>query len=229
MKNIKKMKKQIAKIAVTLCIAILIGLGVWQLKRMDYKNNLIKNLEGKLSLPIVTLHNFTSNEYLYHRVKICGNYSEDSELFLYYRPNYMLLSVFNLENSSQNIVIARGTLKRKDSTIITDVSHTCITGIILPSEKKPIFMPEYNGTKSKPLLSINAESIGELLSIKLPDIYLLLISDQNDANNNDLDPLKIPDPKKIYNPHLGYAITWFTLALVLIAMVIINKNRGKND
>ena len=135
----------------------------------------------------------------------------------------MLLSAFMIENSTQSIIVARGTLNRQDSQIVTDISGSCITGLLLPSEKKPLFMPAYNGTKSKPLLSINVESIEEILSLKLPSIYLLLIPNPKDMNNNDLAPIKIPDPKKIYNPHLGYAITWFVLALVLIGMACLQN------
>jgi surfeit locus 1 family protein len=212
------MKKLIAKISILSCIAILISLGIWQLKRMEYKNNLIKNLEEKLEIPTITLHNMTNLENIYQKINICGQYIENSELFVYYRPNYMLLSVFTIENSDQSIIVARGTLNTQNSHVITDTGYNCITGILLPSEKKPIFMPEYNGTKTKPLLSINSESIEEILSIKLSNIYLLQIPNPKDLNNNDLAPLKIPDPKKIYNPHLGYAITWFALALILIGM-----------
>ena len=219
------MKKTIGKISILFCIAVLVGLGIWQLKRMEYKNDLIKNLGKKLSLDPVLLHDMPSSQHLYQRIKICGHYLENSELFVYYRPSYMLLSSFYIENTSQNIIIARGLLKQQNSLLVTDTARVCITGLLLPSEKKPLFMPEYNGTKTKPLLSINAESVGEILSLKLPNLYLLLVPNQNDVNNNDLEPLKIPDPQKIYNPHLGYAITWFALAFILIFMWRFNKKR----
>jgi len=214
-------KKIIAKISILLSLISLLGLGLWQLKRMEYKNNLIKDLEEKLSLPTEMISNIEILTKAYTKVRICGHYLDAHELFVYNKPNYIILAPFHIENINQSIIVARGNLKAGQEYFTPDDSHACITGILVPSEKKPLFMPESTGAKNKPLLSINIESITNILSLELPDMYLLLIPNNEDNIKSGLQPINIPNPKGIYNPHLGYAITWFALAIILGFMVIL--------
>lgn len=219
------MKKLIARILILSCIVILIGLGIWQLKRMEYKNNLIHQLEETLALPTEMMSDFDILTKSYRKVKVCGNYIHSKDMFVYYKPDYIILTPFHIKNINQTIVVARGILKPKQQNISATNDNICITGMLIPSEKKPLFMPETNGTKSKPLLSINIETISSIISTELPDMYLLHIPDPKE-NKKGLEPIKIPNPKGIYNPHIGYAITWFTLAFIVIFMGLITwKNK----
>jgi surfeit locus 1 family protein len=213
------MKPIIAKIAIFSSVLILLGLGFWQLQRMSYKNNIIANLEEKLSLPTELITEVESIEKAYRKVRICGHYSDKEELFVYYKPNYIILAPFSIENSHQSIIVARGILKPNQEHKNPHHSHVCITGMLVPSERKPLFMPESNGTKTKPLLSIHLDSISKILSLELSEMYLLLIPSDD---NTGLENLKIPNPTGIYNPHIGYAITWFVLAFILVFMVVVN-------
>ncbi|MGV2432356.1 MAG UNVERIFIED_CONTAM: hypothetical protein LVQ98_03075 [Rickettsiaceae bacterium] len=81
-------------------------------------------------------------------------------------------------------------------------------------------MPKTDGTKKKPMLSINIDSINEILSMKLPEVYLVLLT------SDKLKPMKIMDPTKIYNNHLEYAITWAILALILAFMAFVGRRKG---
>ncbi|MGV2432357.1 MAG UNVERIFIED_CONTAM: hypothetical protein LVQ98_03080 [Rickettsiaceae bacterium] len=49
------MKNIIAKILILLGIIICSSLSFWQIKRMEYKENLIQELQDKLNLPSIKL------------------------------------------------------------------------------------------------------------------------------------------------------------------------------
>lgn len=220
------MKKLISKISVLLGIAILFGLGIWQLFRMSDKEALLADLKVKKEMPIASPYEI-DEEYLYRIVEICGYYKKGKDLFVYNKPNYILMAPFYIENSGRKILVARGqvTPKNKDnkSFLIQNENQICIAGMLVPSEKEPLFMPHYDGSPQKPLLTANTKSASSLLNTDLYDMFIIL-SDKSPAP--DLIPIKMPEPKNIYNNHLEYAITWFILAGILIFMYVTS---GRNN
>lgn len=212
------MKNKLSKLLIFLGVLILVGLGVWQLFRMTYKEALISDLQSKSDMPIATPQDI-GEEYLYRMVEICGYFEKGKDLFVYNKPNYVVLAPFYMENSDRGLLVARGQVspnnKDKASFLIEDENKICIAGMLAPSEKEPLFMPAYDGSPKKPLLTINTKSASNLLSVDLPDMFLIV----TDKNTDDLlMPLKKPEAQRIYNNHLEYAITWFTLAAILMFM-----------
>lgn len=215
------MKKHISKIAVFLGISILLALGIWQLFRMSYKEAFIANLESRSEMSVITPHDIEEEEYLYRTIEICGHYKKNKDLFAYFKPHYIILSPFYIENSEREILVARGQVtpsnKDKTSFLIDSEERTCIAGMLAPSEKEPLFMPDYNGSPKKPLLTINTKSASSILKTNLVDMYIILV---DKPTNNLLLPLKKPDTQNIRNNHLEYALTWFILAAILVFMYV---------
>jgi surfeit locus 1 family protein len=217
------MKKILSKFLVLLGIFILVSLGVWQLFRMTCKEALISDLEHKSDMTIVAPSEIVE-EYLYRTIEVCGHYMKGEDLFVYNKPNYIVLGSFHLENLNKNIIVARGEVsadnKHQTSFLLHNEERICIAGMLLPSEKEPLFMPAYDGSPQKPLLTINTQSVSNLLSTPLYDMYILLTDKNTDPL---LMPIKKPEAQKIYNNHLEYALTWFILAGILIFMFVTSR------
>lgn len=222
------MKKTITKIAVFLGVCILLSLGVWQLFRMSYKESIISELEAKSEMPIIAPHEI-GEEYLYRTIEVCGHFKKDKDLFVYFKPNYILMAPFYVENTGREILVARGQARTSDkdnvSLLIDNEEKSCIAGMLAPSEKEPLFMPAYDGSPKKPLLSINTKSASNILQENFYDMYIILT---DKPKNTLLIPLKKPSPRNIYNNHLEYALTWFILAAILTFMYVAsNRNANK--
>lgn len=216
------MREKLSAIFIISGIAILLALGFWQLQRMGQKKALISDLENKSTLPIIKPHKI-KEDYNYRIIELCGHFQKGKDLFVYHKPNYIILAPFISENSDKAILVARGILKLKDkkenSFLIKNTSQICISGMLIPSEKKPIFMPESDGSINKPLLSINANYAGEILGQTLYNKYVIL------TQNTDPILQTITKPKgiKIPNNHLEYALTWFILAGILLFMFVTSR------
>jgi len=222
------LKNFLSKLFVIAGIAILLSLGIWQLKRMSEKENLIADLGTRSSMPIITPYEL-SDEYFYRIVEVCGNYKKDKDLFVYFKPNYILLAPFVIQNTGKTILVARGkvmkTAKDKTSILIQNEDSICIQGMLAPPEKEAIFMPSYDGSPKKPMLSINPKSAEDLVSSQLLDMYLISLEP---TNSSDISKLKVPDPQNIYNNHLEYALTWFILAGILLFMFVTSCKNCKH-
>ena len=218
------MKKIIANLTVFITFIILFVLGLWQLQRLEYKNNIIFTLKSSLNLPTEKLDSDPGKSMFYRNIHLCGHYLKGHSFMVYSKPNYMFVTPFYI--SEDNILlVARGILG-SDQQYNGNENDTkeCITGIIMPGEKLPLFMPKNDGSKAKPLLSINIENISNMSGLKIWDSYLLLTKSDN-IFDNSLQPLKIPNPNKIYNAHLEYAITWFSLAGIILIMFFWKRYR----
>ena len=65
-------------------MAVLIGLGTWQLQRLQWKNNLIELFEARISAPEITVPdtNVILDDVRYRRLDIEGKFFHKKEIFL---------------------------------------------------------------------------------------------------------------------------------------------------
>lgn len=217
------MKQILSKLMVILGILILCSLGIWQLFRMNYKEKLIQDLKAKSDMPTIQPYEI-DEEYLYRKIELCGHFTQNQDLFVYFKPNYIILTPFKIDDDNRQILVARGIVKAsdkgKDSFLIKETEHRCISGTLTKSEKEPIFMPAYDGTYQKPLLTINTKSAGNILGKDFYDMFVILSDRHKDTI---LAPISKPKPQNIYNNHLEYALTWFILAGILLFMYVTSK------
>ncbi len=219
------MKKIIQITAGISTFVLLCFLGIWQVQRMEYKNALISKLTHSLSIATETKNTVPQSDMLYRKLKFCGTYLNQHNLFAYSKAGYVVLTPLELENG-EIILISRGTMADKNQLFTNNTA--CVSGILMPAEKKPLFMPECDGSKSKPLLSMDLGAVREALNLKLADIYLLMETSDN-TDDRFLKQLNPPNPQNIYNHHMEYAIMWFVLAgIAAIYMAILYRSNTKS-
>jgi surfeit locus 1 family protein len=213
-------------------VAILLGLGFWQLERKGSKERLIARVEARLKQPPVPLGPqadwpaLAGKGFEYLRVSLSGRFLHDKEARLNgfisgARPGtttmgFLLLTPLQRPDGSI-VIVNRGFVptelgdpgKRREGLVEGEVT---ITGLLRAAETPGMFVPPNDPGKNS-WFSRQPAEIARAYGLERVAPFLV-----------DADATPVPGgwPKggntiiAFKNDHLQYAITWFALALALV-------------
>ena len=216
-------------IAVVVGVAILCGLGVWQVERKAWKENLIATLNARLVKPPVDLPPRTAWKDLkaegheWRRVHLLAEFIPGQEALVYtagssFRPDvkgpgYWVFAPARLAGGSI-VIIDRGfvPLDQKDAASHAAPARlTDIVGVMRWPEKSGSFTP---GADVKGNVWY-ARDIKGIAAAKQWPVHAPFYIEQE----SPVPPGGLPKPGRLVvnlpDNHLQYAITWFGLALGL--------------
>ena len=211
--------------------SMLLSLGFWQLKRLTWKEELLATIETRIasspsSLEEILTKFHAGEDVEYMPVYIEGNFQHSFERHFYATnngvPGWYVFTPLQFE-SSRIIFVNRGfvpvTLKlanqRKESLIGGQVE---VTGLVrVPPEKKPNFFTPDNQLEDNEFYWRNLKEMISSISLPTGDQVEPLFIDAK-PNPNLVYPQGGTTLIKLPNNHLQYAITWFGLALILVAV-----------
>lgn len=216
--------------------AFLVSLGFWQLDRADEKRGIEASIKqantGSVEL-IMEEVDLENKEY--YEVRLQGKYLSDKQ-FIYdnqivdQASGYYVLTPYLLNNQPKAILINRGFIPwngRRDK--LADIFIEQDAREIKVQIAKPIKRMELKSTDSGiefPVLiqSIDLEEMGEIASVDFSKVIGLLDDSSKDGFVRKWEPYTGSIEK-----HVGYAIQWFLMALVLaiIGIRIAIKHRKK--
>ena len=188
-------------------------LGTWQLYRLQWKQDLISQIDqGLKSTPIKYSKNINKD---YQRVILYGEYDLKNQIYLYSlnhkgKPGFDVITPFKTIDGD-NILINRGWINKKikNTPEINLLNNKPIKGLLRKIVKKNMFKPE-NDIKKNIWFSININQIQEMTGKKFNN-FVVFLEDQT---------AKQPVPKKITvevpNNHLKYAITWYSISISIL-------------
>ena len=199
--------KFLFSIFVFLFIASFIALGTWQIVRLNWKQELIKQIEVSFKDQPVNLSNHTHKNYL--RIKTSGIFNFDKQIYLYNlnekgEPGFDIITPIIIDN--KNYLLNRGwiSFNKKNTKEINVLNSKTITGTLKKQLKANRFKPKNNIIENY-WFTLNRKDIFEYTGKSFSPFVIYL--------NNNLD---IPKTKtitaNISNNHKKYAITWFSLA-----------------
>ena len=202
-------------------IFVFIALGSWQIIRLNWKNNLILEIENSLKNPPVELNKAIEENYL--KVKTSGTIDFDKQIYLYNlndkgTPGFEVINPILIDN--ENYLINRGWIpfEKKDSQEINFFDENKIIGTLKLQGRKNIFKPE-NDIEENYWFSLNREDISKFTGKKFSEYIIFL-----DGN------YQFPKPKKITanisNNHKKYAITWFSLAISILLLYLYFRKKN---
>jgi surfeit locus 1 family protein len=230
-------------IVAVLGVALLVGLGVWQLQRLQWKEALIAERDSRLAAAPVTLEQALQDfdadrsvEFL--KVEVTGTFQSDAELFL-----------LTTEGGTPGFEVVTPLMSRDSIVILTD------RGFIPESLKDPAKRPESRPSGEVTVTGVlrrHVQSRGPFTPENDPeaniwywwDIPAMLafahIGDDTRVAPFVLhlfpgDEKGLPRPvavdASLTNNHLQYALTWFALAFLLIIMsaFLIRQTLRKQD
>ncbi len=202
-------------------IFVSIGLGTWQIIRLNWKNNLILEIENSLKNPPVELAQSKKENFL--KIKTSGSIDFDKQIYLYNlnesgTPGFEVINPIMI--GDENFLINRGWIpfEKKGTQEINVFDQKNIIGTLKLQGRKNIFKPD-NDLDENYWFSLNREDILKFTGKNFSKYIIYL-----DGN------YQLPRQKKITanisNNHQKYAITWFSLALSILLLYLYFRKKN---
>ena len=202
-------------------VLVFIALGTWQIIRLNWKNNLILEIENSLKNSPVELNRNKIENYL--KIKTSGVIDFDKQIYLYSlndsgTPGFEVINPILIMDESY--LINRGWIpfEKKDTPEINIFDQNNIIGTLKAQGRKNIFKPD-NDIKENYWFSLDREDIFKFTNKKFSQYIIYL-----DGN------YQFPRPKKITanisNNHKKYAMTWFSLAISILLLYLYFRKKN---
>jgi len=200
---------------------VLLSLGSWQLYRLNWKLDLISEIENSLKINPVELSKSNNKNYL--RIKTSGIIDFDKQIYLYNlnnsgKPGFEVINPILIGN--ENYLINRGWIPfdKKDKAEINLINTNHIIGTLKKQSKANSFKPE-NDIEKNYWFTLDRDDIFSYTGKKFSK-YIIYI-------NGDY---KTPEPKvitaNISNNHKKYAITWFSMAISILLIYLYFRKKN---
>jgi surfeit locus 1 family protein len=210
-------------LAALIFTAILIGLGVWQLQRLQWKLALIAEVNGHMVAPPVSLDQalkMDAGAMQYRRLALTGRFDNAKEAYVFTtadgEPVYHVLTPFKADGG-QTLLVDRGYVPkdRLDPSKRTAVEgETRLVGVWRVPDAPGAFTPAPDIAR-RIWYARDLKSIAATEHIRLTAPVLI----EADASPNPGGwPKGGQTVVSFRNEHLSYAVTWFGLAAGLIGV-----------
>ena len=196
-------------------ILTLLSLGFWQIYRLNWKLELIEQIENSLKNAPVELSKIEKKNYL--RIKTSGDIDFDKQIYLYNlndagKPGFEVINPIKI--GDENYLVNRGWIpfEKKDLYEINLFDQNQIVGTLMLQTNPSTFKPE-NDIEKNYWFTLDREDILKFTGRNFSEYVIYLNGDY-----------KIPKPRvitaKISNNHKKYAITWFSMAISILLIYL---------
>jgi surfeit locus 1 family protein len=214
-------------------LAVLLGLGFWQLKRLHWKEGLIAQIEARTRAEPITLEDAEAlaregRDPSYYRVKAQGRFHHAKELYLYAlsdgKPGWHVITPLETADGEM-VLVDRGfvpdALKDPSSRPQGQIEKvTTVIGIVRAPEKQELFTPDNEPNADRWFwrdLRAMSRSLFPDGTVGVAPFFL----EADDTPMQGGWPQGGQTRLDIPNNHLQYAITWFLLAAGLLVIYVI--------
>ena len=200
---------------------MLLSLGSWQLYRLNWKLNLLSEIENSLKNDPVEFSKVNKKNYL--RIKTSGTIDFNKQIYLYNlnesgKPGFEVINPVIIDN--ENYLINRGWIPfdKKNKPEVNLINESNIIGTLKLQHKASTFKPD-NDINKNYWFTLNREDIFKYTGKKFSDYIIYLNGDY-----------KLPKPKvitaNISNNHKKYAITWFSMAISILLLYLYFRRKN---
>jgi surfeit locus 1 family protein len=211
-------------------LALLIGLGVWQLQRLQWKQGLIAEIEARTKAPPVGLAEALAlakhgGDPSYLHVRVAGRFENDKERHLYAiadgAPGWHLITPLTTEDGAV-VLVDRGFVPdamkeqatRPESMIEGESS---VTGLVRLPESQGTFTPDTDPDRNRWYFRDLDGMARSMFGGKPPNLAPFFIEAEESGPKGSW-PLAGQTRLDLPNNHLQYALTWFLLAFCLVVI-----------
>ena len=213
--------KLLFSVFVYFIILTLLSLGFWQIYRLNWKLELIQQIENSLKNEPVELSNIEKKNYI--RIKTNGEIDFNKQIYLYNlndkgKPGFEVINPIKI--GDENYLMNRGWIpfEKKDSPEINLINQNQIVGTLMLQIKPSTFKPE-NDIKKNYWFTLNREDIFKFTKRNFSEYVIYLNGEY-----------QIPKPRvitaKISNNHKKYAITWFSMAISILLIYLYFRKKN---
>jgi len=212
-------------------LAILVGLGAWQLERKSWKEGLIAAIEARTKAEAVSLADAigrlgAGEDVEYMRVTARGRFLHDKERYFYapdaeLGPGFHVYTPLEVAGSGSVLFVNRGFVPEavKDGAARKAGQldgETDVTGLVRMPGPKGFFTPEnepqHNLWYWRDIDGLMRSAFGEGKRTAVPLVLEAEAPAPGGWPRGGATIVELP------NRHLEYAITWFGLAFALVAV-----------
>lgn len=213
-------------------VGVLARLGIWQLDRLEARQAFNARVSTQEAAPLLVLDSaalkdITLAESLkgmeYRAVTVQGEYDFSHQVALRNQSwenewGVHLLTPLRIAGSEQSILVDRGWIpaeafKSGDWSAYDEPGRVAVQGIVRASQSKPDF-----GKKNDPDGVLQAWNFANVERIQAQTPYALLpvyIQQAPDPAWTSLPYRSLPEVELTEGPHMGYALQWFSFAVLL--------------
>lgn len=224
--------------------AVLIGLGFWQLERLDWKTAHIEERRVRAAGTPIALPRdgrIAVDDFLYRPARVTGHYLNTADMYLRNqvrdgRPGVHIVTPLVREDDGSVVMVDRGWAPYDwpdtgSRAIAAEPIAVTVTGIIRPAEPPRWLVPDNRPTENQWYFvdpaAMAAHAGLESDALPVTGYYLFateeapVVLSPETAEDRPAWPVANVWRVDLPNNHLGYAITWFALALALLAIYLI--------
>ena len=218
-------------------LAVLLALGTWQVERLSWKRGLIAEMQERMQeMPVdIGLSEIPPEDAPsmdYRQGSASGTFENDKELYLAGvsksgAGGYHVLTPLRLPGRARALLVDRGWVPygKKDPATRAQgqiAGFASVAGILrLPPQHKPWMRPDNDPAKDA-WYWIDLPAMADAAGVKE---FLPYVLEADDALVPGGYPLGGQTVIDLPNNHLGYAITWYGLALALLVVYGISGYR----
>jgi len=202
-------------------IFVFLSLGTWQIIRLNWKLDLITQINNSLANEPVSLTQAEKKNFL--KIKTSGKIDFNKQIYLYNlnqegKPGFEVLNPILI--NEENYLINRGWIpfEKKDTSEINKINQEEITGILKIQNKANYFKPA-NDIEGNYWFTLNRDDIFEYTGKSFSQYIIYLSGDYK-------IPLPIKISADISNNHKKYAITWFSLAISILLIYLYFRKKN---
>ena len=210
-------------------VLLMLGLGVWQVQRLQWKEGLIAERTERLTAAPMALPGPDADvaDTEYRHVSLRGEFLHDKEMLLGARSlndntGYHVVTPFRLADN-RVVLVDRGWIpldrKTADKRAAGNVAGPAsLDGVIRFNGQQTWFVPD-NRPDLNFFFWVDLPAMAKLAS--LPNTETRFFVEAGPAKNSGGFPIGGQTRINLPNDHLQYAITWFSLAVALMVIYVL--------
>lgn len=205
--------------------AILVALGVWQVQRLAWKEAIVADINARITAAPVELPAQPDPEAdAYLPVMVEGEIGADALHVLVSQKQkgagYRIIAPLTLD-AGRRILVDLGFTATENKDAVNPAGPTRIIGNLQWPQEVDSFTPEVD-TARNIWFARDVPLMAETLGTE----PLLVVARETEGGDPKIAPLPV-DTARIPNDHLQYAITWFSLAAIWLAMTVLFLRRRR--
>ncbi|BAI71872.1 surfeit locus protein 1 [Azospirillum sp. B510] len=238
----RRFRPSLAATLITLFgLALTIGLGTWQIERLNWKEELIARIGRRMAEPPTPLPSRIDDPAMweFRAVTLAGRFLNDKDLLLIARPQqgqvgYEVLTPFQRADGAGLVLVNRGFVPMERRAPETRKAawvegETTIAGVVRVPQPPGLFQPG-NGTPAAGSVWMHADPPAMAAALSLggvaPVVVEMLPGQGKGLPGAPSGTLAGITPRvELPNNHLQYALTWYGLAATLAGIYVLSQRK----
>lgn len=201
-------------------VAVLLSLGLWQVRRLHWKEGVIAAIEAQIAaapVPLAALPSPTRERDLYRPVTVSGRTTGQEALVLSGRagagPGFEVIDAFETEGG-RRILLDRGFVPESARDVARPPVALSVAGNLHWPDETDSYTPPPD-----PVAGLWFARDVAAMAAALGTEPVMVVAREVTGDAQGVVPMPV-DTAAIPNDHFGYAITWFGLAAVWAGMTV---------